>query len=110
MKKLLFTAAFAVALLVPAANAAGVYVRVGPPRPVREVVMVRPSPRHVWVAGYHRWTGVRYDWAPGVLGDAASSARGVGAWILGTSAGRILLDCRLLAVMHQGGGAPRRWV
>ena len=65
MKKLLLTAAFAVALLVPAANAAGVYVRFGPPRPVREVVVVRPSPRHVWVPGYHRWTRVRYDWAPG---------------------------------------------
>ena len=65
MKKLLFTAAFAVALLAPAANASGVYVGFGPPRPMREVVVVRPSPRHVWLPGYYRWSGARYDWAPG---------------------------------------------
>src|SRR5947208_1603041 len=66
MKKLLWSAAVAVGLMVPAANAAGVYVRFGPPPIVRErVVVVRPSPRHVWVPGSYRWSGARYDFAPG---------------------------------------------
>ena len=62
--KFLSTALLAIALSVGAANAQ-VYVRIGPPAPVREVVPVRPSPRHVWVAGYHRWDGGRYVWVPG---------------------------------------------
>jgi len=65
MKRLLFTTVFAVALVAPAAHAAGVYVRFGPPPPVREVIVARPGPRHVWVPGYYRWSGARYAWAPG---------------------------------------------
>jgi hypothetical protein len=25
----------------------------------------RPSPAHVWIAGYHRWDGNAYAWTPG---------------------------------------------
>ncbi|HEX6545092.1 MAG TPA: hypothetical protein VF023_02215 [Bryobacteraceae bacterium] len=65
MKRLLSIAAFAIALTIGQANAAEVFVRFGPPRPPRQVVVVRPSPRHVWVPGYYRWVGGRYVWANG---------------------------------------------
>jgi hypothetical protein len=65
MKRLLLTAAFAIGLSVSAAHAAAVFVRVGPPAPQREVIVARPTPRHVWVPGYYRWSGARYAWAPG---------------------------------------------
>jgi len=41
------------------------YVRVGPPRPVAEVIAVSPSPGYVWVPGYHRWDGGAYVWVAG---------------------------------------------
>src|SRR5437763_290908 len=41
----------------PAAAGARVYVRIGPPVPVVETRVVAPSPRHVWIGGYHRWDG-----------------------------------------------------
>lgn len=45
---------------------AQVVVRIGPPPPVIvEHPGPPPSPRHVWVAGYHRWDGARYVWVPG---------------------------------------------
>jgi hypothetical protein len=65
MKKLLFCSAFALALMIPAADAAQVFVHVGPPRPRREVIIARPSHRHVWVPGAYRWDGGRYNWASG---------------------------------------------
>jgi hypothetical protein len=80
MKKLLFTALFAGALMIPAANAADVYVRFGPPRPPREVVVVRPSPRHVWVPGAYRWNAGRYDWNRGYW---AMPPRPRAAWVPG---------------------------
>ncbi len=42
-----------------------VYVPFAPPPPPVEVVGVAPSPRHVWIAGYHRWDGRAYVWVPG---------------------------------------------
>jgi hypothetical protein len=42
-----------------------VYVHVGPPPPVREVVPPPPHPGWEWRAGYHRWDGARYVWVPG---------------------------------------------
>jgi hypothetical protein len=63
-RKALVRAALGLALIVGAANAE-VYVRVGPPAPVREVVPARPGPRYVWVSGFYRWDGRRYLWAPG---------------------------------------------
>ena len=41
------------------------YVRVGPPRPPVEIVTVRPSVEHVWIAGHYVWTGADYRWEPG---------------------------------------------
>src|SRR5690348_8608254 len=65
MKKLFSTVLLAMGLAMGAANAQ-VYVRVGPPpAPRREVVPVRPGPRHVWVPGYYRAEGNRYVWRSG---------------------------------------------
>ena len=40
-------------------------VRVVPPAPMVETVPVAPSPRHIWVPGYHRWEANRHVWVPG---------------------------------------------
>lgn len=64
MKKLLATAVFGIALAAGSANAQ-VYVRIGPPAPRVERRPPPPSPRHVWVAGFYRWDGRAYVWAPG---------------------------------------------
>ena len=40
-------------------------VQVGPPRAIVERRVVRPSSRHIWIAGYHRWDGHAYVWEPG---------------------------------------------
>ena len=48
-----------------AAGAGRLYVRIGPPAAIVEVVTVAPSPKHVWIAGYHRWNGSAYVWVPG---------------------------------------------
>lgn len=53
------------ALSLTAVAGADVFVRFGPPPPRREVVVVRPSPRHVWVPGYYRYQGNRYAWTSG---------------------------------------------
>ncbi len=66
MKRFLAIGALAMALSTGAAHAASLYVRFGPPAPPREVVVVRPGPRHVWVPGYYRWQGGRYAWVGGV--------------------------------------------
>jgi YXWGXW repeat-containing protein len=49
----------------PALGLPHVYVSIAPPAPIVEVVPVAPSPRHVWIAGYHRWDGRAYVWVPG---------------------------------------------
>ncbi|HVX65211.1 MAG TPA: hypothetical protein VHA11_01340 [Bryobacteraceae bacterium] len=64
MKKFFAVGIFALALTAGGANAE-VFVRFGPPRPPREVIVVRPSARHVWVPGYYRWAGHRYVWTRG---------------------------------------------
>jgi hypothetical protein len=44
---------------------AGTKPRIAPP-PLRvEVIVVQPSPHHVWVAGYWKWSGVNYSWVEG---------------------------------------------
>jgi hypothetical protein len=52
-------------LLAAPASAARVYVRIEPPAPVVETIPPPPSPRHLWVGGYHRWSGRQYVWVPG---------------------------------------------
>jgi len=42
-----------------------VYVPVPPPPVIVETAPAPPSPRHVWIGGYHRWDGRAYIWVPG---------------------------------------------
>lgn len=42
-----------------------VVVVTAPPAPPREVVYARPSPGHVWIAGYWAWRSGRYVWIAG---------------------------------------------
>ena len=68
MKRPLAVTAFVLATLAPALSARAderIYVRIGPPRAIVETRIVAPSPRHVWIAGYHRWDGATYVWVPG---------------------------------------------
>jgi hypothetical protein len=66
MRTLLASAIFSIAMLAaPMAKAQYVQVRVAPPAPMVEVVPAAPSPRHIWVPGYHRWAGGRHVWVPG---------------------------------------------
>ena len=65
MKRLLSIGIFALALTAGSANAVEIYVRFGPPRPPREVMMVRPGPGYVWVPGNYRWNGHRHKWRKG---------------------------------------------
>jgi hypothetical protein len=63
--KLLLTSVLGLGLGIGAIQAADVVVKVAPPRAVVEHRAERPSPRHVWIAGYHRWDGHAYAWEPG---------------------------------------------
>ena len=40
-------------------------IRDAPPPLRREVMTGRPSPRHIWIAGYWRHDGRAYAWVPG---------------------------------------------
>ena len=65
MRKLLLAALLGISCGIGSAQAADVVVRIRPPRAVVEHHTVRPSVRHVWVGGYHRWDGRAYVWTPG---------------------------------------------
>ena len=66
----------------PPLEAARVYVTVAPPAPIVEVRVVAPSPKHVWIAGFHRWNGTAYVWVPGryVLPPHAGQVWVAGHW------------------------------
>jgi hypothetical protein len=64
MRKLVLTALFGFALgMVPAH--AEIVVKLRPPISIHDHRAVRPSRRHVWVTGYHRWDGNAYAWESG---------------------------------------------
>ena len=69
----LATSLLAAPALAPSAAAVplayvGIRVAAAPPPLRHEVVIVRPSRRHVWVAGHWDWApgGREYIWVPGV--------------------------------------------
>ena len=64
MRKVFLTALFGIALGAGPVNA-DIVVRVRPPVSIHERRTVRPSPRHVWIGGYHRWDGKAYVWERG---------------------------------------------
>ena len=57
-----------------------VYVEVGPPEPLVEVVTVSPGAGYVWIPGHHRWDGDRYVW---VAGSWRAAPAGYTLWIAG---------------------------
>jgi WXXGXW repeat (2 copies) len=65
MRKFLLVSVLGLGLGIGATQAADVFVQVGPPRPIVEHRPPRPSPHHIWIAGYHRWDGRAYVWEPG---------------------------------------------
>lgn len=66
MKKIVMTLLLGLSLAPMASMAeVGIAVRVGPPAPIVEHYGPPPHPGYVWVAGYQRWDGARYIWAPG---------------------------------------------
>jgi hypothetical protein len=65
MNKLLLTSVLGLGIGIGASKAAEVVVRVGPPHAIVEHRGPRPGPRHIWIAGYHRWDGRVYVWEPG---------------------------------------------
>ena len=62
-----------------------VVVREAPPAPQIEVIAVRPSHRHVWLAGHWYWRGGRWIW---VRGSWVLPPRAGGAWVPGHWAAR----------------------
>jgi hypothetical protein len=65
VNKFLLMSVLGVGLGLGSMRAAEVVVRVGPPRAIVERRPVRPGPRYVWIAGFHRWDGRAYVWEPG---------------------------------------------
>lgn len=67
LKKILIGSAFGVLLSAGAVLADEVIVKVRPraPAAIVEARPARPGPGFVWIAGYHRWNGTAYVWAPG---------------------------------------------
>jgi hypothetical protein len=65
MKKYIPAALLAAAMSIGSAYAQEVIVRTAPPHAIVEHRAVAPSPRHVWIAGYHRWDGRAYVWTAG---------------------------------------------
>ncbi len=65
MRKLVLSAILGVGFGIGAAQAAEVVVTVKPPIAIVEKRSDRPSAKHVWIAGYHRWDGHAYVWEKG---------------------------------------------
>ena len=64
MRRLLLTALIGLGVGMGSAHAE-IVIRLRPPISVHEHRTFRPSPRHVWIAGYHRWDGNAYVWTSG---------------------------------------------
>ena len=65
MRKRFLSMALGAAFLMGGVSAADIVVKVKPPALKVEHRPDRPSPKHVWVGGYHRWDGNAYVWEPG---------------------------------------------
>jgi hypothetical protein len=65
VRKLILSGLFAFAVGIGGVQAADIVVKIAPPRAVVEHREARPSPQHVWIAGYHRWDGNNYAWEKG---------------------------------------------
>jgi hypothetical protein len=64
MRKFVLSAALGAAMCAGSAWAE-IVVHEAPPHDRAEHRPGRPSGRHVWIGGYHRWDGHAYVWEPG---------------------------------------------
>jgi hypothetical protein len=80
MKRVLIVAAASLLLSVPSAFPQRIVVQVAPPPVVVEHPGPRPHDGWVWVPGYHRWDGHRYNW---VGGRWAAPPRPHAVWVPG---------------------------
>jgi hypothetical protein len=65
VRKFLLNGLIGAALCIGTVYGAEVVVKLKPPALKVEHRSERPSPRHVWIGGYHRWDGNAYVWEPG---------------------------------------------
>jgi hypothetical protein len=65
VRKIFLTAVCGLAIGIGSISAADVVIKLRPPIAIREHRTARPSVRHVWIGGYHRWDGRAYVWEPG---------------------------------------------
>ena len=80
MRKQLVRVAGCLLLAGTLSAGAQVYVHIGPPPPVREVIPPAPHPGWVWQGGYYRWDGARYVWVPGTY---VAAPRPGAVWVPG---------------------------
>ena len=78
MKKLLLVIVLSVSALF-LSDCFVSYPRVGPPGVRAEVILSRPGPAYIWIAGYWGWRGGGYYWVPGRW----AKARPGRAWVDG---------------------------
>jgi hypothetical protein len=65
MHKLLITGLIRLGMGIGSMQAAEIVVKLRPPISIHEHRAYRPSPRHVWISGYHRWDDRAYVWERG---------------------------------------------
>jgi hypothetical protein len=65
MRKYVLSGLLGVALCMGSLHAADIVVKLRPPAVRVEHRTARPSARHVWVSGYHRWDGNAFVWESG---------------------------------------------
>jgi len=58
-------AIFGMVFGIGSAAAQEIVLTTGPPRPLVERLVARPSGHHVWIRGYHRWDGSAFIWESG---------------------------------------------
>jgi hypothetical protein len=88
MKRLLCAVMLCTATIAGVAPASaqvsgGVNIRIGPPAPIVERIPAAPGPNYFWRAGWWRWSGNAYVWAPGayVVRPYAGARWIAGHWV-----------------------------
>lgn len=112
MKRMILLNVFMLTLLAGAARAE-IVIKVGPPLPPpREVITVRPGPRHIWIPGHYGWVGRKYVGARGYWTPPPPRPGFLDSRTMGLSERRARLDRRPLAIMYDessGSGNFQFW-
>ncbi len=85
-------------VIAPAAEAQRrrIYVRIAPPAPVVERVVVSPHRGYIWQPGYYVWAGNRYVLDERGVGETAILPRTLDVGALDQDAARLVLAARSL--------------